>query len=249
MERKELDRIDVDRQDFLSFYQSNIDLNAIGGPRQLRTIQDFLSDQVRGFFCSVPRDNVSVTETLKRAVREGAVIPYIERNWTGAPRVRDQIYAPQSWPKTANGGTGFVHSAEPFAAARRAAEEVLERRSRVDLTEFGSSARRASEISGFDWRRAPKTVPSDDSSPMQNFTDSTPLSDAEPFQYADDLPFSDAIEIAARGVSETDEGECFATYESDLDLCKFARAMTQDNRALALCQARAFANYQTCRGY
>ena len=77
----------------------------------------------------------------------------------------------------------------------------------------------------------------------------TPLSDAEPFEYSEESPPGNAIEIAARGVSEADEAECLADYELDLQMCDVARATFQDLRTLALCKARAFAKYQTCRGF
>ncbi|MBC8729930.1 hypothetical protein F6X39_16960 [Paraburkholderia sp. UCT2] len=46
---------------------------------------------------------------------------------------------------------------------------------------------------------------------------STPLGDARPFEYTEDPQFGDVQELAARGVSEMDEAECFADYHSDME--------------------------------
>ncbi|MGF6444584.1 hypothetical protein [Paraburkholderia youngii] len=78
---------------------------------------------------------------------------------------------------------------------------------------------------------------------------STPLGDARPFQYPEDPQFGDVQELAARGVSETDEAECFADYHSDMAQCQVARALYRDPPSYALCTQRAFDKFQACRGY
>ncbi|MFT4067569.1 hypothetical protein [Paraburkholderia sp.] len=78
---------------------------------------------------------------------------------------------------------------------------------------------------------------------------STPLGDARPFEYTGDPQFGDVQELAARGVSEVDEAECFADYHSDMGQCQVVRAMYQDPRTYALCTQRAFDKFQACRGY
>ena len=77
----------------------------------------------------------------------------------------------------------------------------------------------------------------------------TPLGDAAPFEYSPSEPGGDLLSIAARGVSESHEAECFAKYESDMDLCSAGGAMFQSPAYYMACKARAFANYQQCRGY
>jgi hypothetical protein len=77
----------------------------------------------------------------------------------------------------------------------------------------------------------------------------TPLGDAVPFEYVKSATGDDVLSIAARGVSESHEAECFANYETDMDLCSAGRAMFQSPAYYTECKARAFANYQQCRGY
>ncbi|MPW17694.1 hypothetical protein GCT13_12310 [Paraburkholderia sp. CNPSo 3157] len=78
---------------------------------------------------------------------------------------------------------------------------------------------------------------------------STPLSDAQPFEYSGDNPLSDVQDIAARGISEGQEAECFAEYERALDLCNALGGPMGAVRGVTLCRQNAFDNYQQCRGF
>ena len=77
----------------------------------------------------------------------------------------------------------------------------------------------------------------------------TPLGDAAPFEYVKSATGDDVLSLAARGVSEAHETECYAEYENELEMCNFAGALYKDPRTYALCKQRAFSNYQSCRGY
>lgn len=77
----------------------------------------------------------------------------------------------------------------------------------------------------------------------------TPLGDAQPFDYSPDTVGDDVTDLAARGVSEADEAECYAQFMRELDECKLYSAMTQDPYTFVTCKAQAFVNYNQCRGY
>ena len=77
----------------------------------------------------------------------------------------------------------------------------------------------------------------------------TPLGDAEPFSLGTDSSSDDMMTVAARGVSEQDEGECYEEYERDMDLCNALGGPMGGARGLALCQQNAFLKYQQCRGF
>ena len=77
----------------------------------------------------------------------------------------------------------------------------------------------------------------------------TPLGDAEPFSLGPDSSSNDMMTVAARGVSERDEGECYEEYERDMDLCNALGGPMGGARGLALCQQNAFLKYQQCRGF
>lgn len=77
----------------------------------------------------------------------------------------------------------------------------------------------------------------------------TPLSGAEPFEYASGATDGPSQSYAARGVSDQDEGDCYDEYERDMDLCKALAGPMGGARGLALCQQNAFLKYQQCRGF
>ncbi|MGX6999981.1 hypothetical protein [Caballeronia sp. KNU42] len=77
----------------------------------------------------------------------------------------------------------------------------------------------------------------------------TPLGDAAPFEYVKSVTGDDVMSIAARGVGEEQEADCFAKYELDMDLCSAGGAMFKSPAYFLECKSRAFANYQQCRGY
>ncbi|TGP40306.1 PAAR domain-containing protein [bacterium M00.F.Ca.ET.228.01.1.1] len=73
---------------------------------------------------------------------------------------------------------------------------------------------------------------------------------AAPFGYTDGpTRKGEALELAARGVSEEDEAECHAQYEMDMETCNAARAMYRSPAYFLACSQKAFERYQQCRGY
>ncbi|MFT4063442.1 hypothetical protein [Paraburkholderia sp.] len=77
----------------------------------------------------------------------------------------------------------------------------------------------------------------------------TLFGNAQPFEYSANPASNNAFDLAARGVSEANEAECFTQYERDLDLCNALASAMGGFRGLALCKQQAFVNYQQCRGY
>ncbi|MEZ0605696.1 hypothetical protein ACAX43_26540 [Paraburkholderia sp. IW21] len=76
------------------------------------------------------------------------------------------------------------------------------------------------------------------------------LKQSTPLAFASNAASSgDAMELAARGVSEDDEAECHAQYELDMETCNAARAMYRNPAYFLACSQRAFERYQQCRGY
>lgn len=78
---------------------------------------------------------------------------------------------------------------------------------------------------------------------------STPLGNALPFEYGGGIGGDTVMSIAARGVSEAQENDCYEKYNFEMEQCKFARAIWKDPRTTALCKQLAFSNYQSCRGF
>jgi hypothetical protein len=77
----------------------------------------------------------------------------------------------------------------------------------------------------------------------------TPLSNALPFELGESTVSDDVIGIAARGVGEAQEAECFSQYEADLIECNAYSRMTRDPYTYVSCKQQAFNRYNQCRGY
>jgi hypothetical protein len=75
------------------------------------------------------------------------------------------------------------------------------------------------------------------------------LDDARPFGLELSSESDNVLAMAARGVSEAQEDDCFSQYERDMMACDMIGAMYRDPRTYAECTRRAFSNYQGCRGY
>src|SRR5471032_1357037 len=76
-----------------------------------------------------------------------------------------------------------------------------------------------------------------------------PLGDAAPFEYVKNVTGDDVMSMAARGVNEAQEADCFAEYERALDMCGAVAYPMGLIRGMALCRENAFDRYQQCRGY
>jgi hypothetical protein len=69
--------------------------------------------------------------------------------------------------------------------------------------------------------------------------DGSLLSDAQPFEYQPDSSIDDVTELAARGVSEEDEAECFAQYNVDMVLCAAGSGLYKSPAYYLACKERA----------
>ena len=93
-------QIEQDRRDFARLFRVSI------GRRDARTCRDFaayaafIGEHLRISGWDTPVDGESVTRILRDAVRDGWLVPAIDRAWRGGRQVI-RFYAPQSWPKRA----------------------------------------------------------------------------------------------------------------------------------------------------
>ncbi|MFD1558056.1 hypothetical protein ACFSHT_20905 [Paraburkholderia silviterrae] len=179
------------------------------------------------------KSNAELEAVLKNAVSEGWLIPEIE------PEYQSGLYAPLAErTSTTPGNDGILASVESFESSRsaplRRGEPVLSgpydpsaQEAKLNAARgMSSSTGGAADDSGFD-----------------------PLGDAQPFEYRPAKLSDDATELAARGLTGTEEAECDAIYDAEMIACSAAAAMYRDPRTYALCKQRAFQNYQACRGY
>ncbi|SAL12348.1 hypothetical protein [Caballeronia concitans] len=253
--------IQEDRIAFARYFRPNLDLRTIPGGDALRIIQRFLRTFLRVAHWNQPTSNEEIERFFRRAVRDEALIPVVNRGWRLAPRFDVPPDAPQRWPRQVGlqsmpRDPDYIPIRQRGAAASAgslgsdAVATEPDRGSLIIDSGGGSS-------SEFDWHDAVENAAGavlggsssdDDSSFAMSLEDGSAL-EASPFAYSEDQQLGNVLDIAARGVSESDEADCFSLYERDLRMCDVARAMYQDPRSVALCQQRAFENYQACRGY
>ncbi|QCP50136.1 hypothetical protein FAZ95_13695 [Trinickia violacea] len=235
-----------DRCTFLRYFRPNYDFRRLI-PTDIMAITSFLGDHLNVVHWNLPTDNASIERLLKQAVEDGRLVPVVDRDWRSYQRTFRPAPAPERWPQSYGGGTSVP-------TARYGLSAVVS--GGPTLGDASTAVESAGASGGFDWLGVAETVANgaldgdyvtatDDASAG----DDTPLGDAQPFELADDTNSGDAMDIAARGVSEADEAECFAQYERDMDECTAFRSAMGGQRFMDACSQRAFENYQQCRGY
>jgi hypothetical protein len=181
-----------------------------------------------------PSNNAELEAALKNAVSEDLLIPEIHYCDRGG--VAASIAAPESTSGVADGiltgssssnSIGWLDEAEAVGGVAGAG-----------ALGYGAYADTAA------------ATDADTSSELDDPGTSTPLGDAQPFQYGQDSPLDDVQNIAARGVSEAEQQECNAMYEARMTYCSALSQMYGgDTRTYLACKDQAFQDYQACRGY
>ncbi|MDR5732287.1 hypothetical protein QCE47_08005 [Caballeronia sp. LZ025] len=210
--RKECEeQIEQDQRDFDRLFRLSIDRCAARACRDFGEYAAFIRAHLSISGLSPPVDGDDITCILRDAVRDGQLIPAIDRAWRGSRRVARQ-YAPQSWPKRTpdpkptvygfcNGqyspldANGFFIDDTPYVSSRVAAKAA------ATASAVGGSG---GSGSGFDWLGAVERVAgamlggagssgdSGGNSMLKSFGDtddgegSSLLSDAQPFEYQPD---------------------------------------------------------------
>jgi hypothetical protein len=222
--KEQKEQIEQDRQDFDRLFKVRIDRRAVRSCSDSRQYVDFIVQTLRVSTWEMPVDGDGITRVLRRAVREGQIIPVIARNWHGGQRVF-RHYAPQRWPARGGGprATSEVMTWREFAALKRANGEWPALDSVAD--DAGAAHNVASRMSGggsgFNWmsviEAASGAVASaassgsdannDGNSMLKRFGDSDGgesfLDGAQPFEYAPGSTSGESFEVAARGVKMT----------------------------------------------
>jgi hypothetical protein len=202
-ERKQ--QIERDKEDFQRLFSLRIDRCEARRSSDFSLYTDFIRDVLRVTGWGLPVDGKGVTRVLRDAVRDGLLVPAINREWQGGQRVFKH-YAPQYWKNPVGGGASVKASSEvmqwdDFVALKRVNGELpaLERES------YGGGQ-------GFDWFGAAEAVAGtmlgdgassrddvDGSSMPHSFGDSggsSLLADAQPFDYQPDAPSEDPFDLA-----------------------------------------------------
>jgi hypothetical protein len=198
-------QIEEDRKDFLGLFRVNLRKREALFDPDFPAYVDFIRNTLRASLWDIPVDGDGVARVLCAAVRDGRIVPVINRAWRGSRRVA-RSYAPQSWPKRAPDPKPVVYGVRngefvPLDEYGRYIDKTPYVPVKQRLAAAASSA--ANSGSGFDWLGAVQTAAGallggdadsdgDDSVvDDEDFTsdasdDSTPLGDAQPFAYQPD---------------------------------------------------------------
>jgi hypothetical protein len=270
--RKECEeQIEQDQRDFDRLFRVSNNRRAAHACSDFGEYAAFIREHLSISAFSAPVDGDDITRILHDAVRDGQIVPAISRAWWGSRRVARQ-YAPQSWPKPAPDLKPTIYSFRggqlvPLDANGRFIDDSPYVPTRIAAKVAATAGARSGGgdgASGSDWLGAAETVAgavlggagsSDGESMLKSFGDTDDseggslLSDTLPFEYQPDALSDDVTELAARGVNEAQEAECFAEYDIDMEMCSAGGAMYNSPAYYLECKARAFQKYQQCRGY
>ncbi|HEV3430536.1 MAG TPA: hypothetical protein VG320_21875 [Paraburkholderia sp.] len=228
-----------DRRDFDQLFRVSIGRKASRISADFSAYAGFIGKHVRGRW-PAPIDGEDITRILREAVRDGLIVPAIDRDWRGSAGVSAR-YAPQTWGETyRSGGGGGVVASTPRAktfhqsvmesmgldadGATAYIEKYNAMVERIDAIQAANAARRAAAAlvsngddllgeveaaagavlgggddsdDGDDAGGADDTALGDDADDT-----STPLGDAQPFDYQPDMPDGDVEELAKSTINE-----------------------------------------------
>ena len=103
-----------DRRDFDQLFRVSIGRKASRISADFSAYAGFIGKHVRGRW-HTPIDGEDITRILREAVRDGLIVPAIDRDWRGSAGVSTR-YAPQTWGETyRSGGGGGVVASTPRA--------------------------------------------------------------------------------------------------------------------------------------
>lgn len=103
------EQIEQDRRDFDRLFRVNISRRAARVYGDFSAYVAFIGEYLRVSGLSAPLDGEGVTRILRSAVRDGSLIPAINRAWRGSRRVT-RSYAPQTWPQREPDPTPTVYA-------------------------------------------------------------------------------------------------------------------------------------------
>ncbi|TDV18331.1 hypothetical protein [Paraburkholderia caballeronis] len=213
--RERTEQIAQDRKDFDRLFRVTIDRRAARTCSEFSAYTAFINEHLRVSSMDAPVDGEGVTRILRDAVRDGWLIPAIDRFWRGSRRVT-RLYAPQNWPKRTPDPKPTVYAPRngrfvPLTEDGRLIDCVPY----VPVAARITSTRRTGSADGTDWLDTVETaagaliVSGDNDAEGSNggasdadlfnagsSGTSTPLGNAQPFQFGADnvATFGDAMQ-------------------------------------------------------
>ena len=116
-----------DRRAFARYFRPDWDLRTATGVNALHAIQTFLRDALGTVHWDQPTNNAGVRRMLCKTVANKRLIPVVNREYRGQPRVARPDSAPLRWPAPASAGVAAapeIISYIDFVALQRANGEL-----------------------------------------------------------------------------------------------------------------------------
>lgn len=236
-ERDERERQrDDDRSDFYRYFRPDDDLRTITGKRNLSTVCAFLTEILAFAHWNKPKTNENIRRVLCDLVRDGQLVPYMNREWRQRPRVFRPTPGPERWP-SGGGHTGARRgTTEPVLTY---AEFQALQRANGELPVLGISLACGPGTSGSLVAKAGGKVaaaegPAFGSGPAAgDSTDRlavlpTPLRDARPFNYPKELQGGE-VELVAASTNKENYAAKMLGYNRKV-FGKMIHAMKQENQ-------------------
>ncbi|WP_052391892.1 hypothetical protein [Paraburkholderia bannensis] len=204
------EQMEQDRRDFEQLFRVSIARRAARTSGDFSAYADFIGKHVRGRWHK-PIDGEDITRILREAVRDGLIVPVIDRDWRGSVGVSKR-YAPQTWGETYRSGGGDAVAASPRGktfhqsvmesmgldadGATAYIEKYNAMVERIDAIQAANAARRAAAAAASYDDDLLGAVEAAAGAAPGDGDDSTPLGDAQPFDYQPDMPDGDAEDLA-----------------------------------------------------
>jgi hypothetical protein len=107
-----------DQAAFARLFRPTWDLRTITGGKALREIKTFLRDSLNIAHWNMPKDNADIRRILCQAVADNRLIPIIDRDYEGLPRVALPDPVPLRWPSSDFGGGGSYSGGSSYGFVR-----------------------------------------------------------------------------------------------------------------------------------
>ncbi|WP_322054696.1 hypothetical protein [Paraburkholderia bannensis] len=205
------EHMEQDRWDFDQLFRVGIVRRAARTSGDFSAYADFIGKHVRGRWHK-PIDGEDITRILREAVRDGLIVPAIDREWRGGVGVSKR-YEPQTWGETYRGGGGGAVAAasprgktfhqsvmESMGLDADGATAYIEKYNamveRIDAIQAANAAKRAAAAAASYDDDFLGAVGASAGAALGDCDDSKPLGDAQPFDYQPDMPDGDVEQIA-----------------------------------------------------
>ncbi|KVU68285.1 hypothetical protein WK73_24740 [Burkholderia ubonensis] len=213
--------LEEDRRAFDLYFRPNWDLRSITGGQALEAVQSFLGEFLNVAHWNLPTDNASVERALRLAVASGDLVPIVNRDQLTTVSAFRPTPAPLRWPPIGTSVSQvqpiYYGLKAPMASGGAGGGSSGAVAQAVGLDSSSDTA--ADDTGGgFDWLGLAETVAGtalgsgdgsggDDDKGLDGdafAADSggdggdvtTPLGNAQPFEYTPDLPDGDPFDIA-----------------------------------------------------